>query len=71
MQRRKAQRAQEQITTALGPMLVKVKRLGSRIISATPEYEECQRIARERDMPLADVYEVARQAIQIDLERGK
>jgi hypothetical protein len=71
VQRRKAQRAQEQITTALGPMLVKVKRLGSRIISATPEYEECQRIARERDMSLADVYEVARRAIQIDLERGK
>ena len=71
VQRRKAQRAQEQITTALGPMLVKVKRLGSRIISATPEYEECQRIARERDMPLADVYEVARQAIQINLEIGK
>jgi hypothetical protein len=71
VQRRKAQRAQEQITTALGPMLVKVKRLGSRIISATPEYEECQRIARERDMSLADVYEVARQAIQINLEIGR
>jgi uncharacterized protein (TIGR00299 family) protein len=69
VQRRKAQRAQEQITTALGPMLVKVKRLGSRVISATPEYEECQRIAQERNMPLADVYEVARQAIQDALLR--
>jgi len=64
VQRRKAQRAQELIATGLGPMLVKVKRLGSRIVGATPEYEECQRIAREQDMPLADVYEVARQAIQ-------
>jgi uncharacterized protein (DUF111 family) len=49
-------------------MLVKVKRLGSRIVSAAPEYEECQRIARELDLPLVDVYEVARQAIQIVLE---
>jgi hypothetical protein len=69
VQRRKAQRAQELIATGLGPMLVKVKRLGSRIIGATPEYEECQRIAREQDMPLADVYEVARQAIQGTLLR--
>ncbi len=67
VQRRKAQRAQELIATGLGPMLVKVKRLGSRIVGATPEYEECQRIAREQDIPLADVYEVVRQAIQVDL----
>jgi uncharacterized protein (DUF111 family) len=69
VQRRKAQRVQEMIATSLGPMLVKVKRLGSRIVGATPEYEECLRIARERDMPLADVYEVARQAIQVTLVR--
>ena len=68
VQRRKAQRAQELITTPFGPMLVKIKRLGSRIVGASPEYEECLRIARERDLPLADVYEVARQAIQIALE---
>lgn len=67
VQRRKAQRAQELIATGLGPMLVKVKRLGSRIVGASPEYEECQRIAREQDIPLADVYEVALQAIQATL----
>jgi uncharacterized protein (DUF111 family) len=47
---------------------VKIKRLGSHIIDANPEYEECQRIARERDIPLTDVYKVARQAIQTALE---
>jgi uncharacterized protein (DUF111 family) len=69
VQRRKAQRVQKQITTPFGPMLVKVKLLGSRIVGVTPEYEECQRIAKERDIPLADVYEVARQAIQATLIR--
>jgi pyridinium-3,5-bisthiocarboxylic acid mononucleotide nickel chelatase len=64
VQRRKAQRTQEWITTPFGPMLVKVKRLGSRIISATPEYEECQRVAREQDMPLTDIYEIVRQAVK-------
>ncbi len=63
VQRLKAQRTSQQIDTPLGPMLIKVKRLGSQIISASPEYEECQRIAKERNMPLADVYAVVQQRI--------
>jgi uncharacterized protein (TIGR00299 family) protein len=62
MQRLKAQRSQQQIETALGAMLVKVKRLGERVISVSPEYEECQRVAKQHALPLAEVYEVARDA---------
>ena len=65
VQRLKAQRSQQRIMTPLGEMLVKVKRLGGHIISATPEYEECQRIASAKHLPLATVYEVAQQAIQV------
>lgn len=64
MQRRKAQRVQQTIETPFGKMQVKVKLLGGRAISAAPEYEECRRIASERSLPLEEVYEVARQAIQ-------
>ena len=67
IRRLKAQRHQETLVTPLGPLLVKVKRLGSRIISAAPEYEECQRVAREHNLPLMDVYEVVRVAIQNNL----
>jgi uncharacterized protein (TIGR00299 family) protein len=63
VRRLKAQRTQQRIETPLGPMSVKVKRLGTRIISAAPEYEDCQRIALERNLPLEEVYEVAWQAI--------
>lgn len=63
VQRRKAQRSQEQIVTPLGPLLIKVKRLGTRVISATPEYEECRRVARAQHVPLEEVYELARQVI--------
>jgi len=64
VQRRKAQRTQQQIVTPLGTMNVKIKRLGSHIISVAPEYEECKRIAQEQDLPLAQVYEVAQRTAQ-------
>ena len=63
MQRRKAQRSVQQLETPFGPLSVKVKRLGSRILSASPEYDECKRIATERAIPLAQVYEVAERLI--------
>jgi Uncharacterized conserved protein len=62
--RRKAQRAQVRIQTALGSALVKVKRLGGELISAAPEYEECQRLAHEHGLPLLEVYEIVRDAIR-------
>ncbi len=64
VQRIKAQRDFELIQTPLGPITMKVKRLGNRIISSTPEYEDCQRLALEKDIPLEEVYEVARQVMK-------
>ena len=64
VQRIKAQRVFERVETPFGPISMKVKRLGNRIISATPEYEDCQRIALEKGIPLEDVYDVARQVIK-------
>jgi uncharacterized protein (TIGR00299 family) protein len=61
VQRIKAQRVFERVETPFGSISMKVKLLGSRIISATPEYEECQRIALEKGLPLEHVYETARQ----------
>lgn len=63
VQRRKAQRSQEQIITPLGPLQIKLKRLGTRVISAAPEYEDCRRLARVHQVPLEEVYELARQVI--------
>jgi uncharacterized protein (TIGR00299 family) protein len=67
VQRLKAQRSSEMVETPFGPMLAKVKRMGREILSAAPEYEECRRIAEERHLPLGEVYEVARQAIQVSI----
>ena len=64
VQRVKAQRVSENLQTPFGSISMKVKRLGNRIISATPEYEDCQRIALEKGIPLEDVYDVVRQIIK-------
>lgn len=69
VQRLKAQRSQQQIATSLGPITIKIKRLGTSIISAAPEYDDCLRIASERDMPLMEVYEVASRAVQALLKQ--
>lgn len=63
MQRRKARREQQTIDTPLGPLIVKVKLLGNQVISAAPEYEDCRRLAQEHNLPLTEVYEVAREVI--------
>ncbi|HKV02606.1 MAG TPA: nickel pincer cofactor biosynthesis protein LarC [Ktedonobacteraceae bacterium] len=70
VQRLKAQRTIERIETPIGPMPVKVKRLGARIISAAPEYEECQRLALEHNLPLAEVYQIAQHVIEATLLPG-
>ncbi len=67
VQRLKAQRTFERLETPIGPMEIKVKRLGTRVISATPEYAECQRLAQEKGLPLEEVYEVAKQVIETTL----
>lgn len=71
MQRLKAQRTQERIDTPLGPLQVKIKRLGKRVLSAAPEYEDCLRIARERDMPLVEVYEFVQRVIKSTIIEGR
>jgi uncharacterized protein (TIGR00299 family) protein len=64
IQRLKAQRMFERIGTPIGPMSIKVKRLGDRVISAAPEYDEYQRLASEKGLPLEEVYEIARHVIE-------
>lgn len=63
-QRRKASRIQQRLDTPFGPMTVKVKLLGSQVISAAPEYEDCRRIAQERHVPLTEVYKVVQEEIK-------
>lgn len=63
--RLKALRRQETVQTPWGPVRVKVKTFGGEI-TASPEYDDCLRLAREHGLALAEVYAAARAAARLD-----
>jgi pyridinium-3,5-bisthiocarboxylic acid mononucleotide nickel chelatase len=62
VRRHEAGREQVIVETPLGPIPVKVKKLGGVAIDATPEYEVAKRIALEKRVPLRQVLAAARRA---------
>lgn len=63
-ERFKAGREVQSVRTPWGEVGVKLKRLDGEIISAAPEYEDCARLAREKDIPLQWVYDAATAAFR-------
>ncbi|MEW6001933.1 MAG: nickel pincer cofactor biosynthesis protein LarC [Nitrospirota bacterium] len=53
--RRVLKREIKKIDTEFGKVKVKFSMLGNKILKATPEYEDCKRIAKKFDIPLIDV----------------
>lgn len=56
--RHTAERDILEFESSLGRVEVKVKRFSGEILSMSPEYEDCRRIALERGTPLREVYRV-------------
>ena len=48
-------REEIRVETAYGPVRVKVARRNGRVVNFTPEYEDCQRLAGEKAVPLKQV----------------
>jgi len=53
-----AQRETIEFESSLGQVRAKVKRFSGKILSISPEYEDCRRIARERNIPLQEVLRI-------------
>ena len=53
-----AQRETLEIESSLGHVRAKVKRFSGNIMNVSPEYEDCRRIALERDMALQEVFRI-------------
>jgi uncharacterized protein (TIGR00299 family) protein len=59
------------VETPLGSVRMKVSRMNGTILNATPEYEDCQRIAAERGVPLKQVIAAASFEFQKRVENRK
>jgi len=44
--------------SSLGKVDIKVKRIGDDVVSLSPEFEDCKRLAEEHRLPLQDVYRI-------------
>jgi hypothetical protein len=53
------ERSTGKVETRFGAVGIKVGLLEGRVVSVSPEYEDCARVAREAGVPLRDVYEEA------------
>jgi len=61
--RKKLNREMKEVETPYGRIRVKISRRGDEILSATPEYDDCRRIAEEKHIPLKVVMEEARKQL--------
>ena len=55
--RKKLTRELKEVDTGYGQVRIKISKRGDEILTATPEYEDCRRIAEERKIPLKQVME--------------
>ncbi len=62
LERLVAERRVSEVETPWGKVRVKEKWLAGECLDASPEYEDCARIAREQGIPLRQVVETARRA---------
>jgi pyridinium-3,5-bisthiocarboxylic acid mononucleotide nickel chelatase len=59
-QRERLEREMVTLTTAYGAVPFKVSRLGGRVVTVTPEFDEVRRIARAKGLPVREVLDQAR-----------
>ena len=60
IERRCLQREFKEIETPWGKVKIKLARANEQIVSASPEYEDCKRLAAEHDLSVREVYDAAK-----------
>jgi uncharacterized protein (DUF111 family) len=50
------------VETPLGPVRLKIARRAGAVVNASPEFDDCVRLATERQVPLKDVQALAMKA---------
>jgi uncharacterized protein (DUF111 family) len=57
--RYEAGRETRAVQTPFGEVPIKLKSLNGQVVSASPEYDVCSRLASEHGVPVAEVYQAA------------
>lgn len=70
MRRRCLEREFRRVHTPYGEVSVKLGISDGRVLTASPEYEECRRLAEERGVPLKEVYRAAASAVSVGAPGG-
>ena len=58
--RKKLSREIREVDTVYGKIRIKISKRGDEVLTITPEYEDCRRIAEEKQIPLKQVMEEAK-----------
>jgi uncharacterized protein (TIGR00299 family) protein len=69
--RRKLLRTIETVETEYGPVRIKVGRHNDQVVAASPEFEDCRKIASRSDKPLSEIMELALQTWRTGSGTGK
>jgi uncharacterized protein (DUF111 family) len=57
-------RERVEVETPYGTVGIEVAKLGGKVMTASPEYEDCRRLALENGVPLKEVYAAAEAALR-------
>ncbi len=63
--RKKLSREIREVDTIYGKIRVKISRQGDEVLTITPEYEDCRKIAEEKQIPLKQVMEEAKKQMKL------
>ncbi|MBA3072537.1 MAG: nickel pincer cofactor biosynthesis protein LarC [Anaerolineae bacterium] len=64
--RYEASREFQQLDTPYGKVTIKAKIMDGKVIHATPEYDDCVRLAKENQVSLLEIYQTVNQHLKID-----
>ena len=70
VKRRRLPREMVRLPTSVGPVTFKVSRLGGRVVTVTPEFEEVRRIADAQGRPVREVLDAVRREGTQAIEAG-
>jgi len=64
--RRKLTREIREVETVYGKIRIKISKQGDEVLTITPEYDDCRRIAEEKQIPLKQVMEEAKKQMMLE-----